>query len=115
MELEILEERREKNILYITAEIKLRKFCRDKRVICGDRDVIQALEEDYDIVSVAKSNTISNSMRGGYKQVGTWIFTLKPQRKRSTSRKPSTKKSFRGRITNIAKKIESERKESVTE
>lgn len=54
-------------------------------------------------------------MRGGHKQKGTWIFTLKPERKRTAARKSSTKKTFRGRLSNIAKKIESERNESDTE
>ena len=109
MEINIVEEKTDKNTLYVTFEIKLRKYCSEKRVIINDSFVKKELEKDYDIISVIKSNTISNSKKGGHKQSGTWIFKLKPQP--SSIKKPLQKKNIRGRMSKIAQEIEKTRNE----
>ena len=112
MKLEILEKSVTSGILSVTVEIKLRKFSSEQRLIVKDEHIIQLLSEEYEILSVIKSNCISNSKRGDYKQIGSWVFKLKPKKRtRSTPKKTSTKPSFRGRISNIANKIEKQKSE----
>ncbi len=112
MELEVLEKIETNNTLSVTVEIKLRKFCSMKKVVIRDKNVKNLLAEEYDILSVIKSNSISNSMRGGHKQVGNWVFRIKPKTKpKPRNTKTSTKSSIRGRMSNIAKKIEKDRNE----
>ena len=133
MKIEILEKQLKKGILSVKVEIKLRRYCSEPVDFFSDKDVIALLSTDYQILSVIQSNKISNTMRGGEKQVGTWKFSAKTIRKAPTRRKPkpkppikeeevlpppvtqpepqkkvSTNTSFRGRISNIAKKNQKE-------
>lgn len=109
MNISIVEEKIDKNILHVTFEINLRKYCSEKRIIVNDSFVMKQLEEDYDIISVIKSNIISNSKKGGHKQIGTWIFKIKQQP--IASKKPLQKKNIRGRMSKIAQEIEKTRNE----
>ena len=126
----ILEEVLEGPVLTVLVEIPLRRTVAEKVKFISSEDIIGKLQEKYQVTSIVKNNRLSNSMRGGGKQKGTWIFMIKEQvKKRPTKRKPtvskskddnsntlsqkselpqeetkvSTKRSIRGRMSKIAK------------
>lgn len=126
----ILEEVLEGPVLTVLVEIPLRRTVAEKVKFISSEDVIGKLQGKYQVTSIVKNNRLSNSMRGGGKQKGTWIFMIKEQvKKRPTKRKPtvskskddnsntlsqkselpqeetkvSTKRSIRGRMSKIAK------------
>lgn len=118
----------DKDTLHVTVKIEKRIFASEPRIKIFDSDVIEALKDQYDILSVISSNVISNSQRGGMVQQGTWSFKIKQktQRKRTASKpktqpvseenkdktenidtkprkKSSTTRNIRGRMSKIAK------------
>ena len=126
----ILEEVLEGPVLTVLVEVPLRRTVAEKVKFISSEDIIGKLQEKYQVTSIVKNNRLSNSMRGGGKQKGTWIFMIKEQvKKRPTKRKPtvskskddnsntlsqkselpqeetkvSTKRSIRGRMSKIAK------------
>lgn len=126
----ILEEVLEGPVLTVLVEVPLRRTVAEKVKFISSEDVIGKLQGKYQVTSIVKNNRLSNSMRGGGKQKGTWIFMIKEQvKKRPTKRKPtvskskddnsntlsqkselpqeetkvSTKRSIRGRMSKIAK------------
>ena len=126
----ILEEVLEGPVLTVLVEVPLRRTVAEKVKFISSEDIIGNLQEKYLVTSIVKNNRLSNSMRGGGKQKGTWIFMIKEQvKKRPTKRKPtvskskddnsntlsqkselpqeetkvSTKRSIRGRMSKIAK------------
>ena len=132
--MKILKEDLDGSKLTVLVEVPLRKTLSEKVKIVNSKDVINKLEEKYQITSTVKGNTLSNSMRGDGKQKGIWIFMIKEeQKKRTRTRKPrapaakkkvepivkeeeateptksSTKRSIRGRMSKIAKEINSKK------
>jgi len=119
--IKILEEKLEGTLLTVTVEAKLRVTVEEKIKFFESGDVIKLLGEKYEVSGVIKNNRLSNSLRAGGKQKGSWIFEVKQQNssKKSTprkttprktapkktqpSKKPSTKPSIRGRMSKIAK------------
>ena len=126
----ILEEVLEGPVLTVLVDVPLRRTVAEKVKFISSEDIIGKLQEKYQVTSIVKNNRLSNSMRGGGKQKGTWIFMIKEQvKKRPTKRKPtvskskddnsntlsqkselpqeetkvSTKRSIRGRMSKIAK------------
>ena len=119
--IKILEEKLEGTLLTVMVEAKLRVTVNERVMFFESGDVIKLLGEKYEVSSVVKNNRLSNSLRGGGKQKGSWIFEVKQQdnSKKTTrrkaaprkttpkqtqpSKKPSTKPSIRGRMSKIAK------------
>lgn len=131
--MKIIEENLEGMFLTVLVEVPLRKTVAEKVKFVNSGDVVNLLESKYKITGVVKNNRLSNSMRGGGKQKGTWVFQVKqqPKRKPRTRKqpapkkpappkkappvvktpeekppqptKPSTKSSIRGRMSKIAK------------
>lgn len=88
--IEILEEEVDGVILTVTAHIKLRIRIDQKIRIVKSKDIIDIMRDKYDIVSTVKDNQLSNSMRGGGKQKGQWMFQVR--KKKPPARKPSPRK-----------------------
>ncbi len=127
--MKIIEENLEGTFLTVLVEITLRRTVAEKVKFINAADVIEELGEKYQITSTVKNNRLSNSMRGGGKQKGSWVFMVKEKQKRKPrTRKvakppiekedilvetaeeklpelanPSTKRSIRGRMSSIAK------------
>lgn len=129
--MKILEENLDGVFLTVVVEIPLRITVAEKIEFINSKDVITLLDSKYKVINIVKNNRLSNSMRGGGKQKGSWIFqieeikTRKPRKPRvrkpppapkktpttaklpkqesPTETKPSTKSSIRGRISKIAK------------
>tara|TARA_B100000073_G_scaffold348461_1_gene367474 strand:- start:6446 stop:6841 length:396 start_codon:yes stop_codon:yes gene_type:complete len=127
--MKIIEENLEGTFLTVLVEITLRRTVAEKVKFINTADVIEELGEKYQITSTVKNNRLSNSMRGGGKQKGSWVFMVKEKQKRKPrTRKvakppiekedilvetaeeklpelanPSTKRSIRGRMSSIAK------------
>ena len=127
--MKIVEENLEGTFLTVLVEVTLRRTVAEKVNFVNAVDVIKELGEKYQITRTVKDNRLSNSMRGGGKQKGSWIFMVKEKQKRkprtrkvakptidkkdvlsdTTQEKlpepanSSTKRSIRGRMSNIAK------------
>ena len=80
--MKILKEDLDGSKLTVLVEVPLRKTLSEKVKIVNSKDVINKLEEKYQITSTVKGNTLSNSMRGDGKQKGIWIFMIKEEQKK---------------------------------
>jgi hypothetical protein len=117
--LKIIDENLKDSVLTVTAEVKLRITLDEKVRFVTTQDVKDLLKDKYDILNTLKNNQLSNSMRGGGKQKGTWMFQVKTKQQRKPRTTPqkapaskppspaktksSTKPSIRGRMSKIAK------------
>ena len=92
--MKIIEENLEGMFLTVLVEVPLRKTVAEKVKFVNSGDVVNLLESKYKITGVVKNNRLSNSMRGGGKQKGTWVFQVKlqPKRKPRTRKQPAPKK-----------------------
>lgn len=128
--MKIVEEILEGSVLTVLVEVPLRRTVAEKVKFVSSNDVIEKLEGKYQITGTVKNNRLSNSMRGGGKQKGTWVFMIKKQAKKRPAKrktttpapkldapkpqnekpspvkeetKPSTKRSIRGRMSKLAR------------
>ena len=76
--IKILEEKLEGTLLTVTVEAKLRVTVEEKIKFFESGDVIKLLGEKYEVSGVIKNNRLSNSLRAGGKQKGSWIFVSGP-------------------------------------
>ena len=118
----ILEEHIDDNILKIKAHIKRRNLASDPKIRIKTKHIKEKIQDKYEILQVLQHNEICNFSQGNKSQSGLWIFEVKEIKKTRTTRakrkvtppvenssppppdkKLSTKRSFRGRMSKIAK------------
>jgi|14_taG_2_1085336.scaffolds.fasta_scaffold00015_31 hypothetical protein len=88
--IEILEEEVDGVILTVTAQIRLRVRVDEKIKFVKSNDIIEIIRDKYDIIGTVKDNQLSNSMRGGGKQRGQWMFQVR--KKKPAAQKPAPRK-----------------------
>ena len=104
--MKIIEENLEGSFLTVLVEIPLRRTVAEKIKFINSGDIVNLLGSKYEITGVVKSNRLSNSMRGGGKQKGSWVFQVKqqPKRKPRARKQPAAKKPTPSRKTSPATK-----------
>ena len=96
--IEIIKEEVDGLILTVLASVRLRVRVSEKIRFVKSSDIAELLKDKYEIISTVKENQLSNSMRGGGKQKGQYMFQIREKvkpapRKRSPQKKqPAIKK-----------------------
>jgi len=90
--IEIIKEEVDGVILTVLASVKLRVRVSEKIKFVKSSDIAELLKDKYDIVSTVKENQLSNSMRGGGKQKGHYMFQIKEKAKPAPRKRAPQKK-----------------------
>lgn len=96
--IEIIKEEVDGVILTVLASVRLRVRVSEKIRFVKSSDIAELLKDKYEIINTVKENQLSNSMRGGGKQKGQYMFQIREKtktapRKRSPQKKqPAAKK-----------------------
>ena len=102
----VTEKKIEKDILTVSATIPLRKIASRQKIKIKSFHIIEKLSDEYTILETIKDDVICNSSHGGHKQTGEWIFKIRKSTastRSSGTKKTSTKRSIRGRMSKLAK------------
>jgi len=103
--------------LCVDVSLSLRRFLTEKKEFLNTDFLIKALElEGYKIKEIKSEpqRPLANTKSAGYKQLGSWVFLLEPQKKPVPAKKTSTRKkkattsrkpaSIKTRMSNVAQK-----------
>ena len=96
--IEIIKEEVDGVMLTILASVRLRVRVSDKIIIVKSTDIMEILKHKYDFVGTVKENQLSNSMRGGGKQKGQYMFQIRekvkpaPRKRAPQKKQPAIKK-----------------------
>ena len=96
--IEIIKEEVDGVILTVLASVKLRVRVSEKIRFIKSSDIAELLKDKYEIIGTVKENQLSNSMRGGAKQKGQYMFQIRektktaPRKPRAQKKQPAAKK-----------------------
>jgi len=90
--IEIIKEEVDGVILTVLASVRLRVRVSEKITFVKSSDIAELLKDKYDIISTVKENQLSNSMRGGGKQKGQYMFQIREKLKPAPRKRPPQKK-----------------------
>ena len=92
--------------LEVEIEVNIKRYFSHPNIAITDEQVLKIAEEEYDVKEIISSppHEVANYVGTGTKQVGVWVFKLAPKKR-------STKSSIRGKISKIAKELNSEQKQ----
>jgi len=97
--IEIIKEEVDGVILTVLASVRLRVRVSENIMFVKSSDIAELLKDKYDIVNTVKENQLSNSMRGGGKQKGHYMFQIRekakpaPKKRTPQRKKPVVKDS----------------------
>lgn len=123
----IMQVSKKNNTLIVSVSVPRRRWASEEEYYITTEEIIKELSLEYDVLDTIKrpSHPVGNTKKSGAFQSGIWNFLIKkeeiplvenekPVRRRKSppaskqaAKQPTQKKSFRGRMQNIAKnKIE---------